>query len=88
MHNLFHPNPIPSVTIRFDKKNLSSLAALQAILLSRGIDVNFSSRPRDGIMIYSLATPQATDIYRERSVDIHCRRPTSLSESDRGIGVL
>jgi radical SAM superfamily enzyme YgiQ (UPF0313 family) len=42
-----------------------SLAAIQAILLSQGIEVKFSSRPVDGIMIYSLATPQATDVYRE-----------------------
>jgi len=53
------------VTIRFDKKNMFSLAALQAILRSRGIEVNFSSRPRDGIMIYSFATAQAADVYRE-----------------------
>ncbi len=65
MHSLFHPNPVSSVTIRFDKKNMFSLAAIQAILLSRGIEVNFSSSPRDGIMIYSLATPQAPDVYRE-----------------------
>ena len=65
MHSLFHPNPVSSVTIRFDKKNMFSLAAIQAILLSRGIEVKFSLRPVDGIMIYSLATPQATDAYRE-----------------------
>lgn len=65
MHSLFHPNPVSSVTIRFDKKNMFSLAAIQAILLSRGIQVDFSSSPRDGIMIYSLATLQATDVYRE-----------------------
>ena len=65
MHSLFHPNPVSSVTIRFDKKNMFSLAAIQAILLSRGIEVNFSSSPRDGIMIYSLATLQATEVYRE-----------------------
>jgi len=53
------------VTTRFDKKNMFSLAAIQAILLSRGIEINFSSRPRDGIMIYSLASPQAPDVYRE-----------------------
>ena len=65
MHSLFHPDPVSSVTIRFDKKNMFSLAAIQAILLSRGIEVNFSSSPRDGIMIYSLATLQATEVYRE-----------------------
>ena len=65
MHSLFHPNPVSSVTIRFDKKNMFSLAAIQAILLSRGIEVNFSLSPRGGIMIYSLATPQAPDVYRE-----------------------
>ena len=65
MHSLFHPNPLSSVTIRFDKKNMFSLAAIQAMLLSRGIEVKFSSRPVDGIMIYSLATPQAPDVYQE-----------------------
>jgi len=80
MHSLFHPNPVSSVTICFDKKNVFSLAAIQAILLSQGIEVKFSSKPVDGITIYSLATPQATDVYREvanftHSVDIHRRRP-------------
>jgi hypothetical protein len=65
MHSLFHPNPVSSVTICFDKKNVFSLAAIQAILLSQGIEVKFSSKPVDGITIYSLATPQATDVYRE-----------------------
>jgi B12-binding domain/radical SAM domain protein len=65
MHSLFHPNPASSVTIRFDKRNMFSLAAIQAILASQEIQTNFSSRPRKGIMIYSLATPQASDVYRE-----------------------
>ena len=65
MHSLFHPNPVSSVTICFDKKNVFSLAAIQAILLSQGIEVKFSSKPVDGITIYSLATPQAPDVYRE-----------------------
>jgi B12-binding domain/radical SAM domain protein len=65
MPSLFHPNPTSSVTVRFDKRNTFSLAALQAILTSRGIEVGFSSRPRDGIMIYSMATPQAHEVYRE-----------------------
>lgn len=65
MHSLFHPNSASGVTIRFDKRNLFSLAALQAILTSRGVDVGFSSQPRDGIMIYSFATPQAREVYRE-----------------------
>lgn len=65
MPSLFHPNSASGVTIRFDKRNLFSLAALQAILTSRGVEVGFSSRPRYGIMIYSLATPQAREVYRE-----------------------
>lgn len=65
MHSLFHPNPDSSVTIRFDKKNTFSLAAIQAILTSRGIKVAFSSGPRDGVMIYSMATPQAREVYYE-----------------------
>ena len=65
MRSLFHPNPTSGVTLRFDKKNTFSLAAIQAILTSRGIEVGFSSRPRDGIMIYSFATPQAREVYRE-----------------------
>jgi B12-binding domain/radical SAM domain protein len=65
MHSLFHPNSASGVTIRFDKRNTFSLAAIQAILTSRGIEVGFSSRPRDGIMIYSFATPQAREVYRE-----------------------
>jgi B12-binding domain/radical SAM domain protein len=65
MCGLLHPNSASGVTIRFDKRNLFSLAALQAILTSRGVEVGFSSRPRDGIMIYSLATPQAHEVYRE-----------------------
>ncbi len=65
MRSLFHPNPTSGVTIRFDKRNTFSLAAIQAILTSRGIEIGFSSRPRDGIMIYSFATPQAREVYRE-----------------------
>ncbi|MGZ7134224.1 MAG: TIGR04013 family B12-binding domain/radical SAM domain-containing protein, partial [Halobacteriota archaeon] len=53
------------MTIRFDKRNTFSLAALQAILTSRDIEVGFSPRPCDGIMIYSVATPQAREVYRE-----------------------
>src|SRR5665647_3864440 len=65
MHSLFHPNPDSSVTIRFDKRNTFSLAAIQAILTSRGIEPTFSSSPRDGVMIYSMATPQAREVYYE-----------------------
>ncbi|MGZ4945435.1 MAG: TIGR04013 family B12-binding domain/radical SAM domain-containing protein [Halobacteriota archaeon] len=65
MHSLLHPNPDSSVTIRFDKRNTFSLAAIQAILASRGIQATFSSSPRDGIMIYSMATPQAREVYYE-----------------------
>ncbi|MDD1725739.1 MAG: TIGR04013 family B12-binding domain/radical SAM domain-containing protein [Euryarchaeota archaeon] len=65
MHSLFHPNPDSSVTIRFDKRNTFSLAAIQAILTSRGIKATFSSNPCDGVMIYSMATPQAREVYRE-----------------------
>jgi B12-binding domain/radical SAM domain protein len=65
MHSLFHPNPDSSVTIRFDKRNTFSLAAIQAILTLRGIEVSFSSSPRDGVMIYSMATPQAREVYDE-----------------------
>ena len=72
MHSLLHTDPASSVTIRFDKRNSFSLAALQAILTSRGINVTFSSRPRDGIMIYSLASPQASEVYREvATADTH-----------------
>jgi B12-binding domain/radical SAM domain protein len=65
MHSLFHPNPDSSVTIRFDKRNTFSLATIQAILISRGIETTFSSSPRDGVMIYSMATPQAREVYHE-----------------------
>jgi len=65
MRSLLHPNPDSSVTIRFDKRNIFSLAAIQAILTLRGIEVSFSSHPRDGVMIYSLATPQAREVYHE-----------------------
>jgi B12-binding domain/radical SAM domain protein len=65
MHRLFYSNPASSVIIRFDKRNAFSLAVIQAALTLRGVEVDFSSRPRDGIMIYSLATPQSRAIYRE-----------------------
>src|SRR5665811_1628974 len=65
MCSLFHPNPDSSVTIRFDKRNKFSLAAIQAILAVRGIEAGFSSRPRDGVMVYSMATPQAREVYHE-----------------------
>lgn len=65
MHRLFHSSSTSSVIIRFDKRNAFSLAAIQSALTLRGVEVDFSSRPRDGIMIYSLATPQSRAVYRE-----------------------
>jgi len=65
MCSLFYPDASASVTIRFDKRNTFSLAALQAALKLAGIKTHFSSSPQDGLMIYSLATPQATEVYRE-----------------------
>ena len=65
MRSVFHPNPDSSVTIRFDKRNTFSLEATQAILAVRGIEASLSSSPRDGVMIYSMATPQAREVYHE-----------------------
>jgi len=65
MRSLFHPNPDSSVTIRFDKRNTFSLAAIQAMLTVLDIEASFSSSPRDGVMIYSMATPQAREVYHE-----------------------
>lgn len=65
MHRLFYTNSASSVIIRFDKRNAYSLAVIQSALTLHGIEVDFSSQPRDGIMIYSLATPQSCEVYRE-----------------------
>ncbi|MGZ4901638.1 MAG: TIGR04013 family B12-binding domain/radical SAM domain-containing protein [Halobacteriota archaeon] len=65
MCGLLYTPPPPSVTLRFDKRNLYSLAALQAALSEAGIRTRFSSKPREGLMIYSFASPQANKVYRE-----------------------
>ncbi|MGZ4935856.1 MAG: TIGR04013 family B12-binding domain/radical SAM domain-containing protein [Halobacteriota archaeon] len=65
MCGLLYAPTTPSVTLRFDKRNLFSLAVLRAALSSAGIRTRFSSEPREGLMIYSFATPQAEDVYRE-----------------------
>ncbi len=65
MCGMFYPSTTPSVTLRFDKRNLFSLAALAAALSSAGIQTHFSSRPQEGVMIYSCATAQAEEVYRE-----------------------
>jgi radical SAM superfamily enzyme YgiQ (UPF0313 family) len=59
MHRLFYSDSASSVTLRFDKRDAFSLAALQSALTLRDVRVEFSSRPHDGIMIYNLATPQS-----------------------------
>jgi B12-binding domain/radical SAM domain protein len=64
---MLYTNSSASVTIRFDKKNMFSFAALQAALAINNINVKFSKGPRDGIMIYSLATAQAQGVYQEVS---------------------
>ncbi len=52
----------PSDTnFRFYKKNMQSIAVLLPLL--PGADI--SKEPRDGIMIYSFATPQSRSIFRE-----------------------
>jgi B12-binding domain/radical SAM domain protein len=65
MRRSFYSNSTSSVIIRFDKRNAFSLAVIQSALALRGIEVDFSSQPRDGIMIYSLATPQSCEVYHE-----------------------
>jgi B12-binding domain/radical SAM domain protein len=64
---MLYTNSSASVTIRFDKKNMFSFAALQAALTLNNINVKFSKGPRDGIMIYSFASAQAQGIYHEVS---------------------
>jgi B12-binding domain/radical SAM domain protein len=64
---MLYSNSSASVTIRFDKKNMFSFAALQAALTINNINVKFSKGPRDGIVIYSLATAQAQRVYQEVS---------------------
>jgi len=64
---MLYTNPSTSVTIRFDKKNMFSFAALQAALAINDIEVKFYNGPRDGIVIYSLATAQARGVYKEVS---------------------
>ncbi len=48
------------VWFRKSKKNLYSIAALLPL-----VDAELSDRPRPGVMLYSLATPQAEEIYQE-----------------------
>ncbi len=64
---MLYTNSSASVTFRFDKKNMFSFAALQAALAINNITVKFAHEPRDGIVIYSLATAQAQSIYEEVS---------------------
>lgn len=64
---MLYTNSSASVTIRFDKKNMFSFAALQAALAINNINVKFANGPRDGIVIYSLATAQAQSVYQEVS---------------------
>jgi len=64
---MLYTTPSTSVTIRFDKKNMFSLAALQAALAINDIEVKLFKGPRNGIVIYSLATAQANGVYKEVS---------------------
>ncbi|MCZ7399123.1 MAG: TIGR04013 family B12-binding domain/radical SAM domain-containing protein [Candidatus Methanoperedens sp.] len=50
-----------SINFRYFKKNMQSIAVLLPLL--PGADI--SKEPRDGIMIYSLSSPQAQSIFRE-----------------------
>ncbi len=65
MCGLFYTPTTPSVTLRFDKRNMFSLAVLQAALTSAGIRTHFSSRPREGLMVYSFASAQSGEVYHE-----------------------
>jgi B12-binding domain/radical SAM domain protein len=53
---------MPRVSFRWNPKNRYSIAALGAVL-----DFGLVKRPADGIMLYSFASPQAPQVFREVS---------------------
>jgi radical SAM superfamily enzyme YgiQ (UPF0313 family) len=51
-----------TVWLRWRRKNSYSIAALMAL-----VDAELTTEPRAGIMLYSFATAQAAEVYREVS---------------------
>ena len=53
---------VEKVWLRWRRKNSYSIAALMAL-----VDAELTTEPRNGIMLYSFATAQAAEVYREIS---------------------